>query len=565
VLTLFAGRLIQIQGMESGYWRKQALIEKVRTIPLPAERGTIYGADGQILAMTVESFTITADPTQIPPDKRQLVASQLAAPLGLTADRIVYLLDHPSSKRYVVLATGVSTASEAKIVADDFIGIYPAPWYSRAFPDGEATANVVGFTSTDQATDAITGEFGVEEEYNSLLTGTPGSETVEIGADGQPIPLAGSQSTAARSGQSIKLTIVPSLQFEAMQACEQEVAKTQAENCSAVIMQPKTGDILAMAQWPTYDQATDPQNATNIAVQNEFAPGSTAKVITAAAALEKGGQTPMSAYSIPYQIFRGGQWIHDAEWSPGERYTIAGIIADSSNIGMSQVAGTITPQVQYDYLRAFGLDEPTGLNLPGETPGQLPAPSQWAPDERYTLSFGQGIAVNAVQMASVYATIANNGVRVAPRLVAGTYNAAGQYTPAPASKSTRVIQSKTAHQLISILQQVPGVDQEANQPWGIIPGYAVASKTGTSQESASTCPGTNPLCIYGSSYIGMAPGNDPQVVVAINVQDPKTKTDYFGDMVAGPVFYNVMKSALQTLQIQPQNGLQPPDVRLNAS
>ena len=565
MLTLFAGRLIQIQGMESGYWREQALIEKVRTIPLPAERGTIYGADGQILAMTVESFTITADPTQIPPDKRQMVASQLAAPLGLTADRIVYLLDHPSSTKYVVLATGVSTANEAKIVADDFIGIYPAPWYSRAFPDGEATANVVGFTSTNQATDAITGEFGVEEEYNSLLTGTPGSETVEIGADGQPIPLAGSQSTAARSGQSIKLTIVPSLQFEAMQACEQEVAKTQAENCSAVIMQPKTGDILAMAQWPTYSQATDPQNATNIAVQNEFAPGSTAKVITAAAALEKGGQTPMSAYNIPYQIFRGGQWIHDAEWSPNERYTIAGIIANSSNVGMSQVAGTITPQIQYDYLRNFGLDEPTGLNLPGETPGQLPSVSQWAPDERYTLSFGQGIAVNAVQMASVYATIANNGVRVAPRLVAGTYNAAGQYTPAPASKATRVIQPKTARELTSILQQVPGVDEEANQPWGIIPGYAVASKTGTSQESASSCPGTNPLCIYGSSYIGMAPGNDPQVVVAINVQDPKTKTDYFGDMVAGPVFYSVMKSALQTLQIQPQNGLQPPDVRLNAS
>jgi cell division protein FtsI (penicillin-binding protein 3) len=565
VLTLFAGRLIQIQGMESGYWRQQALIEKVRTISLPAERGTIYGADGQILAMTVESFTITADPTQISPEKRQIVASQLAAPLGLTADQVVYLLDHPSSPKYVVLATGVSTANEAKVVADDFVGVYESSVYSRAYPDGEATANVVGFTSVNQANDAITGKFGVEEEYNSMLTGTPGSETVEIGADGQPIPLAGSQSTPAQNGQSIKLTIIPSLQFEAMQACEQEVAKTHAENCSAVVMQPKTGDILAMAQWPTYDQETDPQNATNIAVQNEFAPGSTAKVITAAAALEKGGQTPMSAYSIPYQIFRGGQWIHDAEWSPNERYTIAGIIANSSNVGMSQVAGHITPQVQYDYLRNFGLDEPTGLNLPGETPGQLPPPSRWAPDERYTLSFGQGIAVNAVQMASVYATIANNGVRVAPRLVAGTYNAAGQYTPAPPAKSTRVIQPKTSRELTSILQQVPGLDEQANQPWGIIPGYAVASKTGTSQESASTCPGTNPLCIYGSSYIGMAPGNDPQVVVAINVQDPKTKTDYFGDMVAGPVFYNVMRFALQTLQIQPQNGLQPPDVRLNAS
>jgi len=436
--------------------------------------------------------------------------------------------------------------------------------YSRAYPDGAATANVVGFTNVNPATDAITGEFGIEEEYNSLLTGTPGSETVEIGADDEPIPLAGSEDTPAQNGESIKLTILPALQFEAMQACEQEVAKTHAENCSAVVMQPKTGDILAMAQWPTYDQNTDPQNATNIAVQNEFAPGSTAKVITAAAALEKGGLTPMSSYPIPSEIYRGGQWIHDAEWSPGEDYTIAGIIANSSNVGMSQVAGTITPQIQYDYLRNFGLDEPTGLNLPGETPGQLPPPSQWAADERYTLSFGQGIAVNAVQMASVYATIANNGVRVAPRLIEGTYNANGQYTPAPPSKSTRVIQPKTSRELISILQQVPGVDEEANQPWGIIPGYAVASKTGTSQESAASCPGSDPLCVYGSSYIGMAPGNDPQVIVAINVQDPKTKTDYFGDMVAGPVFYSVMKSAVQALQIQPRSGLEPPDVRLNA-
>jgi cell division protein FtsI (penicillin-binding protein 3) len=172
-------------------------------------------------------------------------------------------------------------------------------------------------------------------------------------------------------------------------------------------------------------------------------------------------------------------------------------------------------------------------------------------------------------MASVYATIANGGVRVQPRLIAGTYNAAGQYTPAPPSKSTRVIEARTARALIPILQQVPGVDQEADQPWGIIPGYAVAAKTGTADEPApageKTCPAANPLCVYGASYIGMAPGNGPKVVVAINVQDPdKASESYFGDEVAGPVFYSVMKNALATLQIQPQPGLEPPYVRLNA-
>ncbi|MGH3281796.1 MAG: penicillin-binding transpeptidase domain-containing protein, partial [Trebonia sp.] len=304
------------------------------------------------------------------------------------------------------------------------------------------------------------------------------------------------------------------------------------------------------------------------AVKNVFAPGSTAKVITAAAAFEHGGVTPMTAYNIPSAIYRGGQWIHDAEWSPGERYTVAGIIANSSNIGMSQVVQSVPPQVQYDYLKNFGLDEPTGLNLPDASKGLLPKPSQWAADERYTLSYGQGIAVNAVQMASVYATIANGGVRVKPTLIAGTYNAAGTYDPAKPSPSRRVIQAKTATELTQILQQVPGVDDQVNQRWGDIAGYAIAAKTGTSNEPSSNpkkpCPTSNPLCVYGSSYIGMAPGNGPKVVVAVNVQHPKSTTDYFGDMIAGPVFYSVMNFALQTLQIQPQPGLVAPHVRLNA-
>ena len=171
-------------------------------------------------------------------------------------------------------------------------------------------------------------------------------------------------------------------------------------------------------------------------------------------------------------------------------------------------------------------------------------------------------------MASVYATIANDGVRVQPTLIAGTYNSAGQYTAAQPGKSTRVIQPETAKELIQILQQVPAVDNEADQRWGDIAGYAIAAKTGTSSEPAlegmKPCPKSNPLCVHGSSYIGMAPGNDPQVVVAVNVQAPDTRTDYFGDQVAGPVFYSTMLAALQTLQIQPQPGLVAPYVRLNA-
>jgi cell division protein FtsI (penicillin-binding protein 3) len=586
VLTLFAGRLVQIQGLESAHYKALADKEQVQTMALPAERGTIYAANGQLLATTLETYTIAYDPAEMTAAKMPAYAQQIAAAIGqtgsgLTAAKVLYGLRHPAkdSPEYVLLATDVSTTAEAKIEALSVPGLVsPTPTYVRAYPDGSATANVVGFTSQDQATSKITGEAGIEQEYNSLLQGTAGSEQVVTGADGVPIPLAGTEDKPAQNGESIKLTIIPALQFQAQQACQQEVEKTKAANCSVVIMNPKTGAIEAMAQWPTYDQnaLTNINDTTDIPDSVLFDPGSTAKVITAAAAFETGGQTPMSSYTIPYSLYRGGQEIHDAEWSPGEDYTIAGIIANSSNIGMSQVVSHVTPQTQYDYLRAFGLGEPTGLGLPGEEPNStylstaLPPPAQWPGDERYTLSYGQGVSVTNVQMASVYATIANDGVRVPPTLIAGTYNAAGQYTPAKPGKSTKVIQPKTAKELTQILQQVPAVDDEADQRWGDFPGYAIAAKTGTSSEPATAsegekpCPTSNPLCVHGSSYIGMAPGNDPQVVVAVNVQDPDTSTDYFGDQVAGPVFYSAMNSALQALQIQPQPGLVAPYVRLNA-
>jgi cell division protein FtsI (penicillin-binding protein 3) len=562
MLTLFAGRLVQIQGMEAGHYRTMAMKQSFKTVSLPALRGTIYGADGQILAMTVETYTVSADPPQI--RDKPGAAQRLAGPLGVPAARVMSLLEHPTSPQYVVLAKGISAASQTAIAALNILGVYWTPTYARTYPDGPATANVVGYTNQNPATGVIAGQAGVEQAYNKLLSGTPGKEQVEVGADGQPIPLAGSDNIPARDGAGIRLTIIPALQLAAQQACQQEVDKTHARQCTVVIIQPKNGHILAMAQWPTYDQNTLAQtgvaSARNLTVQDIFAPGSTAKVITAAAAFERGGQTPMSPYYIPSQIYRGGQWITDAEADGGSHYTIAGIIAHSSNVGMSQVVQHVPPQVQYDYLRAFGLGEPTGLNLPDESQGILPTPDKWAGDERYTLSFGQGVAVNAVQMASVYATIANNGVRVQPTLIAGTYNSNGQYTPAAPSPSRRVIQAKTAHELVPILQQVPGIDLAGNQPWGVIPGYAIAAKTGTAQEPGPHCA----LCQYGSSFIGMAPGNNPQVVVSANVQDPDKKVAFFGADVAGPVFYNAMKFTLQTLRIPPQPGLVAPYVRLNA-
>lgn len=560
VISLFAGRLVQLQGMESGYYRKLAIQQQTSVKRLPALRGEVTAADGSVLAMTLQTYQVIADPMEIPAEDQQKYASELAPYVGQTSAQVLNDIQHPSSPGYEVLAKAASAQDGTAISDLDLDGITLNENYARSYPDGSVTANVVGFTTTPDG--MLTGQAGIESAYNSLLAGHAGSETEQLGdLNGQLIPLSDTSLTPAVNGKGIRLTIYPALQYAAQQACKQEVAKSKARNCSVVIMQPQTGRILAMAQWPTYNPSSidSISSTTDIPLQNSFEPGSTAKVITAAAAFEHGGQTPMSAYKIPYSITLGGATIHDAEWSPGEKYTIAGIIAHSSNIGMSQVTEHITPQIQYDYLKAFGLGQPTGLGLP-ENAGLLHPLSQYWDSLPYTLSFGQGVDVNAVQMASVYATIANGGVRVQPTLIEGTTNANGVYTPAKPSSSKRVIQASTAHELIQILQQVPAYDAEAGQPWGEIKGYAIAAKTGTSQETGPDCPNT--LCEYGASYIGMAPGNNPQLVVAVNVQDPR-RGGYYGDIVAGPVFYQVMSTALTSLKIPP-DGETAPHIRLTA-
>ena len=575
VMSLFAGRLIQLQGFESGTYVRIAQDQRLETVSLPAVRGEITAADGQALAITVQSYLVYADPVMMTTAQMPQIAADLAGPLGMAQADILSLLQHPTSPQYVVLKSGVSQASADQIkglslpgvagtgaatgatTGSGLPGIQMQASYKRVYPDGDFTSNLLGFTHTTTSGN-LSGVAGLEYSDNALLAGKAGSEQFQFGYNGQQIPLAANKNTPAAGGSGLRLTIIPALQWEAQQACQQEVQKSHADNCTVVVMQPGTGKILAMAQWPAYDPASsNPEATSNLAVQDIFEPGSTAKVITAAAAMEKGGQKITSTYTVPDVIDEGGFTFHDAEYHPVERWTIAGILAHSSNDGMVQVVGHVPPQTQYDYLKAFGIDQPTGLNLPGETPGLLPAPSAWWGNERYTLSFGQGVDVNALQIASVYATIANGGVRVQPTLVAGTTSSAGTYTPAAAPASRRVIQESTARSLIGALQQVPGVDLAGGQPWGVIPGYAVAAKTGTSQEwdPVKKC-----LCKYGSSWIGMAPGDNPQLVVSVNVQNPK-KNGYFGAVVAGPVFYQVMKFALQTMKIPP-DGAKPADVPL---
>jgi cell division protein FtsI (penicillin-binding protein 3) len=563
-LSIFAGRIVQMEGLDSAAYKTDSTHQLLKKIPIPAVRGGITTSDGTVLAMTVQTYTVFADPKQIPAAQRPGVAAKLAGPLQLTADAILTKLNLPSSPQYQVLASGVPVMTANKISDLQQPGIDMTPSYTTEYPNTDLASDIVGFTSNPGDGSGLYGAQGLENQYNSVLAGRAGSEYVEEGTQQQPIPLTEVKLTPAIPAKSLRLTIQADIQYEADQVCKQRVEQTRGRNCSIVVMQPKTGAILAMAQWPTYNPY-DPvpyASTTNISTANVFAPGSTLKSVTVAAALEQGGQTPMSAYTIPNQITMDGLYsFHDAESHPTVRYTIAGILAHSSNVGMVQVAQHITPQQQYAYLRAFGIGSVSGVGGTEESKGLLPKPGSagyWA-DNRYEYAFGQGLGVTAIQMASVYATIANGGVRVPPTLVAGTTNSAGRFTPARRAPGRRVIKAQTASELMTMLQQVPALNAQANEPWGLIDGYTVAAKTGTAQVSE---PGQgNCLCQYGSSYIGIAPADNPQLVVAVNIQDPRGK--YYGDEVAGPAFFEVMKFALQTMKIAPDYA-RTPHIRLTA-
>jgi cell division protein FtsI (penicillin-binding protein 3) len=567
ILSLFAGRLVQMQGLDWSRYRTLSAQQLTRTLPIPTVRGSISTSDGTVLALTVQMFDVAADPALMPGNSlKQAVADALAGPLGMSPAAIVVMLEHPPGPQYVLLKKDVSSAAEQRIDGlrlngQHLPGLSMTPSYSRSYPNGDLAASLVGFTNVSGAGD-LTGQAGLEQEYNSLLAGRDGSQEVETGTDGVPIPGTTGKVTEPVPARNLDLTIQSSIQYAAEQACQQEVRKAKARNCSVVVMQPGTGQILAIAQYPTFSPSAPSSVAAtgDIAAGNVFAPGSTLKPVTVAAALEKGGLSPLSAYYVPDHIRVGGFGFRDAESHPTIKFTVAGILANSLNDGMVQMVQRVTPQQQYDYLRAFGLGSVSGLGLPGESAGLVRKPGTkgyWS-IEPYEMSFGQGIGVTAVQMASIYATIANGGVRVQPSLVAGTTGSTGKFTAAPAPSRRRVITARTASQLMTMLQQVPGVDARQGEPWGVIAGYPVASKTGTAQvPGLGTC-----LCQYGSSYIGIAPAQDPQLVVAVNVQDP-TRQGYFGDQIAGPVFYKVMKFALSTMKIPP-TGAQPPHIRLTA-
>lgn len=548
VLSLFVGRLVQLQGIESAAYKVKAERERTVAMTLPALRGEVTDASGQPLAMTVEARAIYADPVHVDPNEVPRIVSIVSQKTGVPAADVQERLSHPSSKRFTYLAHAVSPEIARQIVDMNFKGLGAQREYKRVYPNDDIAANVVGVVGSDQH-----GLAGLEYSKDKMLAGHDGSQRVEIGLQGQAIPMAPDVRKDPVPGRSLRLTLNRDIQWKAQNALAAQVRKTRAKSGSVIVMDPRNGKLLALAATPSFDpndlDTLKSWNTANRAVTDVYEPGSTNKVITAAAAMERGGVTPMTPFTVPGSLRRGGTTFHDAESHGTEHLTFAGVLAKSSNLGTILASEKVSKQTLYQYMRAFGFGAVTNIGLPGESGGLLPPPNRWSATSRYTIAFGQGVSVNAVQMASVYATIANGGVRVAPTLIDGRYDGHGDYTPTRAPQR-RVVSQQTASRLERMLEGV--TTDEGTAPEAQIPGYRVAGKTGTAERVDSSCG-----CYrgYTASFVGFAPAEKPQLVVQVVLQDPKT--EHYGGAVAAPVFKDVMSFALKSRKIPPSGTKSP--------
>jgi len=375
-----------------------------------------------------------------------------------------------------------------------------------------------------------------------------------VGAGGHEIPTAADHVVPAVDGSDVTLNIDRDIQYAAQQAIAAQVRKTHADSGTVIVENPHTGAIYAMATVPSFDPndagTASPANRGNRALTDIYEPGSTSKVITMAAALNEGAVTPKTHISVPSALTRGNRVFHDDVRHGLWHLTTTGVLARSSNLGAILTSERIGRDKLDAYLQRFGIGQPSGLGVAGESPGLLAPLSQWNATTAATVAFGQGLSVNAMQATDVFATIANNGIRVDPSLVKSYTLPNGKVVAAPAPKTHRVVTAKTAATLRSMLESV--VSSEGTAPLAEIPGYRIAGKTGTANRVDPTCG-----CYrgYTSSFIGMASAESPQLVVSVVLQNPRD--GHFGGQVAAPVFRTVMSFALEALRIPPTGARAP--------
>lgn len=547
VMSLYMARLVELQVVRGPELAATAQNSRLQTLPLPALRGNFTDSYGAPIATTVMARNVTADPTLITDPAR--TAAALSPILGIPVETIVVALTVDSRFSYVARRI---TPETWKAVAELGIpGVFSEPTTNRIYPNGSLAASVIGYVGAEG-----TGLGGLEYGLNDQLMGQDGKLTVER-VNGREIPTSERQSIDPINGLSVRLTLDADLQAMLEMSLGEQVKATGAEGGVAVIMEPGTGNILAMATFPTFDPnkafATDDKSKRNTAVTDTFEPGSTSKLMTMASVIEEDGANPGTQYTVENRLSRGGTSFKDYQDHETLRLTLAGVLAKSSNIGTILASESIGEQKLYGYLKKFGIGQSTGMNFPGESGGKLPDinnEDEWSDTTFPTLAFGQGLSVNAVQATSVFATIANDGVRMLPRLIAGYSNIGGTYEPSGVDEGVRVVSAKTAKTVREMLEVVVSADGTAKNLQ--IPGYRVGGKTGTANRYDEATGGYRG---YTSSFIGMAPAEKPALVMSVFIHNPKTST--YGSVIAGPVFKEVMTYALAHRKIPPSTTKPP--------
>ena len=533
------GRLVVLHLRDAEQYEALAHQQRVHRVELPATRGSILDRAGRVLALSLPAAAVFADPLLV--RNRAGTASRLAKLLDLPPRRVRRALSAPG--RFVYLARRVDIGLARKIDRLGLPGIGLLDESNRHYPANGLGSQVVGFVGVDNV-----GLAGLELEYDELLAGRPGEMVVEQDPAGRPIPQGERKMVPPSAGADLVLTIDRDLQYQAQRALAAAVQANQAKGGSVVIMDPATGEILAMATYPWFDanrfSEAVPGVIRNRTVTDVYEPGSVNKVITAAAALEEGTIGLREVIRVPDHRQLGDKLFHDAHPHPVERMTLADVIAKSSNIGTIMVADRLGKGRLDSYLRRFGFGDETGLRFPGEADGILLDAGDWWVTSMGTIPIGQGIAVTPLQMLSVYATVANAGVRVQPTLVRGHVEPGGRFVRDPEPDRRRVVSATTARVLTEMLAHAV---REGTGEAAEIPGYWVAGKTGTARKPLENALGYSDR--YVASFIGFSPARNPRIVVAAILDEPVT---VYGGIAAAPLFREVTRFALAHLQVPPE-------------
>ncbi|GAA4366497.1 penicillin-binding protein 2 [Nocardioides caricicola] len=546
VLSVFGARLVQLQGVDPNSYAAMAAAEGLVEVDLPAERGDILDRNGKALADSVDGLMIVADPlmtAEKAPEIARFLYRELDVDYATTLNRL-----REEGSRYEYIARRVPATKANQVIAAaekaKYKGLYTQHDPLRDYPVGDVAANLVGFLGTDEPL------AGLERTFDDQLSGTDGSARYEVGA-GNRIPLGENTVTDPVDGQDLQTTIDLDLQWYTQRVLRQTVQAAGGDSGFAVVMDTRTGEILAEADHPTFD-ANFPTESPKAdlgsrALQDVYEPGSVEKVLTLSALIDLGLMTPRTQLVVPPSLQREDSPIGDWFDHGTIRLTLAGVLAKSSNIGTVLAADHFKAGQLHEYLSRFGLGQRTDIGVRGETDGLLPAPGEWTHQMQDRIAFGQSLSVNGVQMAAAVNTIANGGVRVSPSLIMGSATTdEGDVVGTDTTTERRVISEEAARQTMLMMERV--VDPEAGvAPGAAVPGYRVAGKTGTAQAVGEEC-----ACYDGTftvSFAGFAPADDPKFTVYVVVKNPRNGGG--GGSVAGPAFSKIMAYALKRYAVPP--------------